>query len=236
MAFSYSPKIVTDGLVLYLDAANPYSYPGSGTTWNDISRSQLSGSLINGPTFDSGNAGSIVFDGVDDYATISNSSTSLTFSNIEFSVFCWVYVTSFNQFSTFIGKCDATSVRKEWSLQVSRQSTFKPAFIATDNTSTWTIELNSPNTLNFNQWYNIGISRIGSRFDLYINGTSVANTTNNITILSNFLDVEISRLVNDSAYDFSGRISNILIYKNKGLLSSEVLQNYNATKGRFGLT
>jgi hypothetical protein len=66
MAFSYSPKIVTDGLVLYLDAGNPYSYVSGSTNWNDLSRSMLSGSLVNGPTYNTGSLGSIVFDGVDD--------------------------------------------------------------------------------------------------------------------------------------------------------------------------
>ena len=180
MAFSYSPKIIVDGLVLYLDAANSYSYVSGSLNWNDLSRSQTSGSLINGPTFNSGNGGSIVFDGADDYVVIPNTSSSLTFSNLDFSIFNWVNISSFNQYSAFIGKADATIIRKEWCLQVSRQVTFKPAFIATDNTSTWAVELNAPDTLNFNQWYHIGVSRVSNRFDLYINGVSVANTTNNI--------------------------------------------------------
>jgi hypothetical protein len=61
------PGLVTNGLVLYLDAANPSSYISGSLNWNDLSRSQLSGSLINGPTFDSGSTSSIIFDGVNDY-------------------------------------------------------------------------------------------------------------------------------------------------------------------------
>ena len=70
MSFNYSPKIVTDGLVLYLDAANTRSYPGTGTTWTDLSRSSLPTPLYNGPTFNSTNGGSIIFDGIDDYAEV----------------------------------------------------------------------------------------------------------------------------------------------------------------------
>ena len=76
MSFSYSPKIITDGLVLYLDAANPYSYVSGSTVWNDISRGGNNGTLINGPTFSSANNGSIVFDGTNDYVinnTVSGS-------------------------------------------------------------------------------------------------------------------------------------------------------------------
>ena len=227
--------IVTDGLVLHLDAGNTLSYPGTGTDWFDLTSNGNDGVLINGASYITDGGGSISFDGVNDFVDINNSSSTLTYGNSNFSVFCWVYVSSFNQYSSIIGKADATASRKEWSLQVSRQTSFRPSFITTDNTSTWSVELHSPNTLNFNQWYNIGVSRVGSDFSLYVNGTSVDSVSNNITILSNSLDVEIGRLVGNSSYNFDGRVSNILIYKNKGLSSTEVLQNYNATKGRFGL-
>ena len=64
--FANNAPIVTDGLVFYVDAGNSNSYPGSGTTWTDLAGSN-DGTLTNGPTFDSGNGGSIVFDGTDDY-------------------------------------------------------------------------------------------------------------------------------------------------------------------------
>ena len=73
--FAYSPKIITNGLVLYLDAGNSLSYPGSGTIWTDLSRSQVSGSLLNGPTYNSANNGSIVFDGSNDYVDCGNNSS-----------------------------------------------------------------------------------------------------------------------------------------------------------------
>jgi len=67
---SYLGGIVRNGLVLDLDAAKLDSYPKFGTTWRDITFNQNNGTLVNGPTFNSGNGGSIVFDGVDDYITI----------------------------------------------------------------------------------------------------------------------------------------------------------------------
>ena len=72
MAINVRPSIVTSGLVLNLDAANMKSYPRSGTTWRDLSGLGNNGTLTNGPTFNSQNGGSIVFDGVDDYASINN--------------------------------------------------------------------------------------------------------------------------------------------------------------------
>jgi hypothetical protein len=72
MGFYRGPQIVRDGLVLYLDAANTKSYHGSGTTWSDLCGNGNDGTLINEPTFDSGNLGSIQFDGADDNAQKSN--------------------------------------------------------------------------------------------------------------------------------------------------------------------
>ena len=75
MATKYSPKTVTNGLVLSLDAANTKSYPKSGTTWTDLSGNSNNGTLTNGPTFSAVNGGCIVFDGVDDYVDVSDAST-----------------------------------------------------------------------------------------------------------------------------------------------------------------
>ena len=72
MSTRYNPSIVRDNLVLYLDAANTKSYPGSGTTWTDISRKGTDGTLTNGATFNSGNMGHIAFDGTNDYVDITS--------------------------------------------------------------------------------------------------------------------------------------------------------------------
>ena len=86
MGFYRGPKIITEGLSFYLDAANPKSYPGTGTSWKDLSNSGGNGTLTNGPTFDSGNKGSIDFDGTDDYITLSS---SLIPSTDDWTWSCW---------------------------------------------------------------------------------------------------------------------------------------------------
>ena len=80
MAFSRGANVVTDGLVLYLDAANPKSYINGSTSWRDMAGSVYSGTLTNGPTFSSDNYGSIVFDGANDYVNSSVYSTTASFS------------------------------------------------------------------------------------------------------------------------------------------------------------
>jgi hypothetical protein len=72
MAFSYSPKIITDGLTVYYDAANPNSYPGTGNTIYDLSRNRNHGTLTNGPTFSTNNGGALVFDGTNDYVQFTS--------------------------------------------------------------------------------------------------------------------------------------------------------------------
>ncbi len=87
MSLSRGPKTITNGLVLYLDAANKKSYPGSGTTWTDLSGNVYNGTLTNGPTFSAANMGSIVFDGTNDNIQLGNASTFLPTSAI--SLNCW---------------------------------------------------------------------------------------------------------------------------------------------------
>ena len=88
MATKYSPKIITNGLVLSLDAANNKSYPRSGTTWTDLSGNNNTGTLTNGPTFNAGNQGSIVFDGVDDY--ISGGGSIIPVGTGDYYIESWI--------------------------------------------------------------------------------------------------------------------------------------------------
>ena len=83
-----APTIVTDGLVFAVDAANYQSYPGSGTTWSDLVNGN-DGTLTNGPTFDSGNGGSIVFDGSDDYMSTTYSTPTSLQGDPNFTVCGW---------------------------------------------------------------------------------------------------------------------------------------------------
>jgi hypothetical protein len=92
MSIGYGPRVVTDGLVLALDAADTNSYPGSGTTWNDLSGNGNTGTLTNGPTYSSDNGGSIVFDGTNDYVPLVNNLGDPQQFTIEF----WAYPTELN--------------------------------------------------------------------------------------------------------------------------------------------
>ena len=100
MPINYCPRIVTDGITLYLDAGNIKSYSGSGTTWTDISSKGNNGTLTNGPTFNSDNIGSIVFDGTDDVVTATDA--GLPSSSNPRSISAWVKNTRVNQWKSIV--------------------------------------------------------------------------------------------------------------------------------------
>ena len=79
MATSYSPKIITDGLVLALDAGDIKSYPGTGTTWKDRSGNALNGTLLNSPTFSGANKGDFSFDATNESVSIAETSILMHF-------------------------------------------------------------------------------------------------------------------------------------------------------------
>ena len=93
MAFNYSPKIVTDGLVFAVDASNKKSYPGSGTTWSDLVGSN-NATLDNGPTYSSSNGGGIVFDGSDDHVDFAENSMSYPNTNSDFTLSMFLKTTN----------------------------------------------------------------------------------------------------------------------------------------------
>jgi hypothetical protein len=239
MAFNYSPKIVTDGLVLYLDAANSKSYPGTGTAWNDISRGGNNGTLVNGPTFDPANGGSIVFDGIDDYVTGFGDTS--TFSFIQntgiFTISTWVRLTDFTTARSILGNNDGTTGQKGIHLNydltnsrlalnltygVSGQSTL------TFRTNTFFSDIGS-------NYVNIVYSGNGINCRLYKNGVLQGTSSNYGTFSTgdSSREMGIGRINNSGTY-WQGNIPLLQIY-NKGLSLSEILQNYNATKTRFGL-
>jgi hypothetical protein len=219
MAFYYSPKIVTDGLVLYLDAANPNSYVSGSTTWRDISRGGNNGTLINGPTYSSLNEGSIVFDGVDDYVSTNQSLVSLSFS---YEVF--LRPSNITKDQMYIGTTiPATYIRIVGS----------SAFISVNTTSGQQTLLH-PQTLSNNTTYHIVSIYNGVRLKIYVNGVLTEGSILNLPLQQPVATSRIGRWRDSDPRSFVGEIYNIRLY-NKELTQTEVLQNYNATKSRYGL-
>ena len=227
MAFSYSPKIVTDGLVLYLDAANTRSYPGTGTVWTDLSRSGNNGTLTNGPTFNSGNGGSIVFDGVNDYVK-PPASTTLQLTNFTLSSWVKINVQNINQY--IIDTSTNASFGYGYSYRINSDN--KIRFWSYDANN----NLNSNTIISPNIWYNILVTynNTSKLQSIYINGVfDISNTHTNPFVVSTVTNLQIGGSSILGGY-LNGNIAQSSIY-NRALLSSEIQQNFNATKTRFGL-
>ena len=235
--FKNSPPIVTDGLVLYLDAANTKSYPTTGTTWNDLVGIN-NGTLTNGPTFSSDNGGSIVFDGVDDYVNLPN---SITFGTNPFTIRSVFYLTSFvnnnNEHGLFQSVDNISFPSHHTVFLTVRQDIGQEGFIrfcVRDSTANQN-EINiSSTTLQTGIVYDIHAIRDNNTIYVYLNGSLIASQTNgdNMDILTPTLTT-IGVTANLVRF-LIGRIYLTQIY-NTALSAAEVLQNYNATKGRFGL-
>jgi hypothetical protein len=226
MAFNYSPKIITDGLVLYLDAANTRSYPGSGTTWTDLSRGGNTGTLINGPTFNSGNGGNIVFDGTNDLVNINN----IAFGTNPFSICLWFKINqNQNQDNSLIAVA-AAAAATNW--QLSFINSTQLVFFYKGAGALNSFNLNT--TFSLGVWYNVCITKDTSNdIKSYINGIQTAT----VNYAGNYTYSEIIRLGlnrGGTAY-YNGQISTVNIYNNVSLTATEIRQNYNATKTRFGI-
>ena len=222
---NYGPKTVTNGLVFCVDAADKNSYPGSGTAWNDIGGQGYTGTLTNGPTFNSSNNGSIVFDGTDDYVTVL---TSGLVNNI-ISMDVWFNLNSSKLYSALMG----SNATEKYEMLIKSGGAIEVS-LSTNNYMQYN------NILSLNTWTNIVVTAVsGTQWKMYKNGVYLGSPTSSVgtwqvsgTSITNF---DVGRIRNDVAnFGFSGNISSVKIY-NRELTASEILQNYNATKSRFGL-
>ena len=234
MAFNYSPKIVTNGLVLCLDAANTKSYVSGSTAWTDLSQGGNNGTLTNGPTFNSSNGGSIVFDGVDD--RVSRTTNINTGQN--FTVNAWIYPTLLGttRRAVAISSNNYTSLNG-WFFSTAGANTNNTFFLSIGSDNAYRVAL--ANTLSLNQWAYISAvcQNGGGSINLYKNGieTSYAVTVlSTNTLIYTYPQFNVGYRDAGTPDPYTGNISVVQIY-NRALSASEVLQNYNATKTRFGL-
>ena len=211
--------IVTNGLVLNVDAGFLPSYPTTSSTWYDISGNSNNGTLTNGPTFSSDNSGSIVFDGVDDYSNNIN----FTNANTSSGTICgWVYPDSNGNNNQSIINIGGTFTYG--GTRLIRIYSNKWSF-ATYGSSTE--DWNFINDVTFNTWsYVVGVWS-GTSLNFYLNTVGYSATrTGVVTPVGSVFRVGISAWdINDRP--FKGKISSVQIY-NRALTQTEILQNYYA--------
>lgn len=232
--FNYE-GIVTNGLVLNLDAGFLPSYPTAGTTWSELSGNGNDGTLYNGVGFNQTNGGVLTFDGVDDYV---GRNTALNVGS-NFSVFAWVKPGAINVRNGIVGNSYPYSSGVGWyfSTATNYNGTLNTFFISVGNDNAYRTANNSSITLN--AWNYMGgiVTNGGQDIKLYVNGieTSYSNqmlTPNTVTYTTP--EFYVGRRYSSNPEPFIGSIATTQIY-NRILSSQEILQNYNAQKARFGL-
>lgn len=231
MATQYSPKIVTDNMILCLDAANPRSYPRSGTTWNDLSGNGNNGTLINGPTFSNSNSGIITFDGTNDYVNCSNGS-SVNITGNSFTLSAWVNKISWT--------ADHTLIHKDLQYSLALRQIGGVNVVTYADSSNWSyVSFGYHGSFLSNVWYNIVMVKSGTTVTIYSNNAVVISKTFGTTITGTSNNLIIGAY-NDSVgsptffgYE-NANVAQVSIY-NRALSSVEVSQNFNATRSRFGV-
>jgi len=249
--FKNTPPIVTSGLVLSLDAANRRSYISGSTTWNDLSGNNNSGSLVSGSGYSNENGGAIVFDGVNDYVNLGDT-TSLRLGTSNFTINLWFLTTNNNSDASLIVKRQSINPFNFISLGIgtfvntggggsSVTSSKKIRFgIRADNSNQYIA--NTTNDIIDGQWKNITLIRNSGTVALYIN-----SIIQSLDVIYN-LGTSINSNISVSSYNWSvgaigdigvqflnGSIPQVQVY-NRALSAAEVKQNYDALKTRFNLS
>jgi hypothetical protein len=218
--------IIQDGLVLNLDAGVSSSYPGSGTTWTDLSGNNNNGSLQGGLTYESQY---FLLDGTDDKIEITNNG-QLTFGTNPYTLSVWVYrigSTTVNDSIIAVSQALATG---NWQLDFS--DTVGSLRYYYDGGSNISTTYDAPDQ----EWFNVVVSREGTgtnQLKIYINGDLIAQVTS-ATNHNYTTGLRIGANRGNSVF-FNCRISNVLVYSNKGLSQEEIRQNFNATRNRYGI-
>lgn len=243
MSTHYKPHIVTNGLVMYLDAANTKSYPGSGDVWTDLSGNENHGTKEGAGTITNVN-GAMYYGGFSNNLRYFNcgDSASLKITGTEITLETWIK-TSFDGSGTY------------WPAVISKRYSYGdgnvPYTLGIDNTvgarrCLLNLDTNSGylamysqsgNKLNDDEWHHMLGVYDGSNAMIYIDGQldATSGLTGNIINVNYPVYIGGSNLTGNPyfAYNYQDYIAMAKIY-NRALTSSEILQNYNATKGRFG--
>ena len=225
-----------NGLVINLDAGNANSYPGTGTTWFDLA-SGNNGTLVNGPTYDTTNGGSLYFDGTNKYTDISYTKINIT---NKLTISSWVYFLS--QPSTtgnpnIVDKWDWPNNKR--SFHIGTENGYLATSISYDGLFDNRIVCSDNSSIVLNQWINITMTYDGRTLKLYKNGSLIQSSSfsqdrNIFSDITTNIFLGRSRGTEGSSRHLNARISGVQIYSNS-LTATEILNNFNSTRGRFGL-
>ena len=222
--------IVTDGLVMNLDAGNSLSYSGNGTAWTDLSGNNNNGVLMNGVSYSNADGGSLTFDGINDYVNLGTNTSLNTGDNV--TIAAWVkpsvlsgrYVIYSNRSSNQTGSSQLEIGSSDGNVNTAYLTI--PGIFAVKASS---------NSITVNNWQYVVYTRVGSLQSIYINGVNVTESVVAATFSDNNSNKTIGAGVLTSPFYFKGQISAVQIY-NRGLSNEEIKQNFNAIGARYGFS
>lgn len=226
MSNQYGPRIVTDGLVLYLDAGNTKSYPGVGNTLYDLSGNNYNGTLINSPTYTSQNRGGFILNGSNQKIT-TTLPTNFIGNTCGACIFCSLTNFTINtSTSNRLISVDRTSGSTKWAIGVNQLGKFQfGGGGGLDGEPSFDVPFNVP--------FFIAMNLNNTSYQLYLNNNLMISDTSNPSAES-FDNVAIGGRPVTGDRSWIGNIYSILIY-NTPITANTILQNYNALKGRFQL-
>ena len=213
MGISYNPRIVTDGLVLCLDAANRKSYPGSGTTWTDLSGRGNNGTLVNGVGYSGSNLGSLSFDGVDDRVELSAAFGVVS----QYTISYWAKRDAEN-------RMPVSTITGDFYWFGDNSWRYVHGGVAGEYYYT------KPTTISLGTWGYYAVVYNGSNVSIYRQG--VYQGQQSTTGTANFSSALRIGWWGSNTYAYLGNIANVSFY-NRALSATEIQQNFNATKSRF---
>lgn len=241
MGVDYNPSITLSGLVMYFDPANLKSYPGSGTTISDLSGNSVVGTISGSPSFSTLAKGEFNFDGVNNKAIVTN----LTLNYHSYiTVSAWVKVNSGATGGYIINKNSYfASATTDFPLAMALSPTHIYCVVSDGTSFSVTTPVNGvqvsiPGSYG-NVWSHISMTFGNNQFFLYYNGNVIYSTSCSFTLSTNAREWTIGRPAFENGGGvglerFDGAISQVLIY-NRDLSSTEILRNFNATRGRYGV-
>lgn len=226
MSFDNGAKITTNGLVFCVDSADLNSYPGSGTSWRDMSGNNRTGTLVNSPTYTNTNGGYFTFNGSNNSVTFSD--TGLPSGNATRSVSMWFRVAAIgNVYYAFINFGTINGTGRNYAFQ------WANSYLRFNTDNNITMVYQTAGAISINTWYNMVMTWDGTTHRGYLDGVDAFGT--NTTALNTLLNGTMY-FSNDGggvgSGNLNGGIAHVMIY-NRALSAAEVLQNFNALKSRY---
>jgi len=229
--FTTSLNVVVTGLLLNLDSTLTSSYPGSGSTWYDLSGNGRNATLYNNPTYD---GTSLVFSGAGTAPALGTigsvqygQAPNDVYFNGDFTISTWIKISAYNNWQRIIDFGNGAG-NNSVLLASTYGTTGYPGFYVSGS------QFQSTQQLSYNVWYNVGATMSGTTGTIYVNGAAKGTSTMStaVGVTRQYCFIGRSEWAGDGM--FQGSIGSILIY-NRALIASEMAANYTAQRGQYGV-